>query len=63
MTEPRAYPIRPKPDDDLRFTYGLLIEVGEVLARHGYPPITSGADLVALRQALYRFLYVPEETP
>jgi hypothetical protein len=53
----RAYPIRPAPDDDPRFTTGLLHDVRNVLAAHGYPPITSGPDLVELNLALYRFLY------
>lgn len=53
----RAYPIQPDPDDDPRFTAGLLHDVRTVLAQHGYPPITSGPDLLHLQQALYRFLY------
>ncbi|MDK1474933.1 hypothetical protein QNO07_16135 [Streptomyces sp. 549] len=54
---PRAYPIRPLPDDDARFTFGLIRDVAEVLAAHGFPPVTSGLDHVDLQQALFRFLY------
>lgn len=62
----RAFPIRPKPADDSRFTFGLTIDVAKVLAAHGYPDLTdpaagSGHDIVELQQALYRFLYVGEE--
>jgi hypothetical protein len=42
-----AYPIR-RPDRgaDDRFTIGLTIDIATVLARHGFPPITTGADLL-----------------
>lgn len=53
----RAYPIRPRPDEDPRFNLGLTIDVAQVLADHGYPPIEHGLDLVDLQQALYGFLY------
>lgn len=52
-----AYPIRPEPEEDPRFTIGLAVDVAEVLTRHGYPPI-KGLDFVDMQQALYRFLYV-----
>ncbi|ADP78359.1 hypothetical protein [Pseudofrankia inefficax] len=52
----RAYPL-PRPDDDPRFTFGLMLDVAAVLARRGYPTLTSGADLVELQQALFGFLY------
>jgi hypothetical protein len=52
-----AYPIRPKPDDDKRFTFGLIVKVGAALVEHGYPPVVEGADGVRLELALYRFLY------
>jgi hypothetical protein len=55
----RAYPIRPLPEDDPRFTC-LAIDVAEVLERHGYPEITHAWDLLDLHQALYRFLYTGE---
>lgn len=53
----REYPIRPTPDDDPRFTLGLAIDVAAVLERHGYPPVIAGMDMLALQQALFRFLY------
>lgn len=62
MSEPRVYPL-PIPGrdaDDPRFTVGLIRDVAEVLARHGYPPVRAGLDIVALQQGLYRFLYVGE---
>jgi hypothetical protein len=55
---PRAYPLRPCPDDDPRFTFGLVVDVAKVLERHGYPPPASGRDLVELQQCLFRFLHV-----
>jgi hypothetical protein len=42
--------------EDPRFTFGLLIDVAEVLVVHGYPQLT-GTDLVDLGQALFRYLY------
>lgn len=59
----RVFPL-PLPesgDDDGRFTIGLLVDVRAVLAAHGYPmDQATGADLVALQQALFRFLYATE---
>jgi len=51
-----VYPL-PRPAADDRFTYGLLIDLADLLAVHGYPQPTAGADLVELQQALFRFLY------
>ena len=56
MSHDRRYPI-PPPEDDDRFTFGLVLEVADVLAGHRYPKLTSGDDFVALQQALFRFLY------
>jgi hypothetical protein len=53
----RAYPIRPKPDEDPRFTFGLTYDIAKVLEKQGYPTI-SGCDFVDLQQALFRFLYI-----
>ncbi|MFS8104832.1 hypothetical protein LFM09_47800 [Lentzea alba] len=56
-----SYPITlPDSDgDDRRFTFGFVHEVGEVFARHGYPPVgQSWRDHLELQQALYRFIYV-----
>lgn len=57
--EPRVYPVeQPAPGDtDPRFTFGLTIDVAKVLVEHGYPETTSGADIIELQQALYRFIY------
>jgi hypothetical protein len=56
-----SYPL-PRPADDSRFTFGLIREVAQVLVKHGYPPVDSGPDNIRLQQALFRFLYGPEET-
>ena len=61
-TTDRLYPM-PAPADDPRFTFGLLADAVHVLERHGYPRLTSGGDLVALQQALFGFLYAPDEQP
>jgi hypothetical protein len=53
---PRIYPL-PRPDADPRFTFGLLIDVLDVLETHGYPRPAAGGDLIELQQALFRFLY------
>jgi hypothetical protein len=50
---------------DERFTLALVLDVGEVLSRHGYPAPT-GATLVDLTTGLYRALhptqrYLPPE--
>jgi len=54
----RNYPIaRPGPSEtDTRFTFGLLLEVRDLLAKHGYPE-AEAADLVDLQQSLFRFIY------
>jgi hypothetical protein len=41
---------------DERFTLALVLDVGEVLSRHGYPAPT-GATLVDLTSGLYRALH------
>jgi hypothetical protein len=41
---------------DERFTLALVLDVGEVLSRHGYPAPT-GATLVELAAGLYRALH------
>lgn len=56
----RAYPIRPRPDEDPRFTFGLGYDIAKRLEQQGYPPIT-GPDLVELQQALFQFLYVGDD--
>jgi hypothetical protein len=59
-----AYPL-PRPDTgtDGRFTIGLVLDVADVLARHGYPRPCCGTDLVRLQQALFTTIYQPQETP
>jgi hypothetical protein len=54
------YPL-PRPDNDPRFTYGLLFDVRQVLIDHGYPHVDNGRDLVNLQLALLRFLYGPAD--
>lgn len=56
-----TYPL-PRPDDDPRFTWGLLLGVAEQLTAAGYPELT-GTDLVHLQQALFGFLYAPSAPP
>ena len=51
-----AYPIS-RPSTDNRFTVGLALDVAAVLTRHGYPPLTTGADLLRLHQALFTLIY------
>jgi len=60
-----AYPLpRPARGDDARFCLGLAIDIAKVLTSYGYPPISTGADLVHWQQALFRAIYaLPEETP
>ena len=57
-----SYPL-PRTAGDPRFTFGLIREVAQVLAQHGFPPVDSGPDHVRLQQALFGFLYErPEVT-
>lgn len=58
------YPWLAHHDD--RFTLALVLDVGEVLVRHGYPA-PAGATLVDLTTGLYRALhptpYLPPPLP
>jgi hypothetical protein len=56
-----AYPL-PAPAADPRFTYGLILDIADVLTAHGYPPPESSnwADLMS---AVFGFLYQPEQEP
>lgn len=57
-----TYPLpRPSAGDDTRFTVALALDVAAVLARHGYPPLITVADLLRLQQALFTLIY--QETP
>lgn len=59
-----AYPqARPQGGDDSRFTLTLALNVAAVLARPGYPPINTSADLIRLQQALFGAIYQPKEKP
>lgn len=55
-TDGSLYPL-PRPENDPKFTFGLIHEVGKVLADAGYPPVVSGSDHVRLQQALFGFIY------
>ncbi|WP_432141297.1 hypothetical protein [Streptomyces sp. bgisy084] len=60
-TAPPAFPVGDmanEPEPDPRFTTPLVLDVAEVLVRHGYPELTSGADLAALRMYLLRFCHI-----
>lgn len=43
--------------NDPRFTIGLLLDVTEVLTRHGYPPVATPADSARWSSALFAALY------
>ncbi len=58
-----AYPLpRPTSAADTRFSLGLALDVAAVLTQHGYPAITTGADLVRIQQALHGLIYQPNGT-
>jgi hypothetical protein len=46
-----------RPDDDPRFTFGLVLDVVDAFEDHGYPKVTDGGQLVTLQAALFGFLY------
>ena len=53
----QTYPLDyPESGDDSRFTFGLMVDVADVLAKHGYPDI-RGVDFVDLRACLFQFIY------
>jgi hypothetical protein len=58
-TTPPAYPITCA--NDPRFTIGLLMDVGAVLTRHGYPPLATPTDTARWSSALFAAIY--RETP
>lgn len=51
-----TYPVPHPGTDDPRFTFGLGIDVADVLVRHGYPPPDEAAQL-RLMQTLFQFIY------
>jgi hypothetical protein len=63
MSDPSRQPVYPIPrpvtGQDDRFTLGLALDVAQVLTRHGYPPLTTGPDLLRLQQALFTTIYQP----
>jgi hypothetical protein len=58
-----AYPVTPPGPGDPRFTLGLILDLGDLLARHGYPPLATGTDLLRFQQALFTAIYQPREHP
>jgi hypothetical protein len=46
-----------RPNDDPRFTFGLVLDVVDVFEDHGYSKVTGGSQLVALQAALFGFPY------
>jgi hypothetical protein len=57
VDDPNAdYPWLARPDE--RFTLALLLDISEVLVRHGYPPL-AGSPLAELAVALHRTLHPP----
>lgn len=54
----RAYPVARGNRIDRRFTDGLLCDVADVLADHGYPVIDAGSgDYEELGWTLWRFIF------
>jgi len=54
-----AYPL-PRPDDDPRFTYGLVSDIADALSTHGFPR-PAHTDWADLMPALFRFIYQPNQ--
>jgi hypothetical protein len=54
-----AYPLRRPASDDQRFTVELVMDISDVLAAHGYPPIATGNDLLRWQNALFTIIYHP----
>ncbi len=59
----RAYPLPQSDDDDPRFCFGLMHDVGKVLESYGFPPVANGTDHVDLMAALFRFVYATDGRP
>ncbi|MFE2728511.1 hypothetical protein [Kitasatospora sp. NPDC059327] len=52
------YPVpTPANGQDPRFTRGLLFDIARRIEDAGFPPITTGHDLVRLMETLYVFCY------
>jgi hypothetical protein len=54
-----VYPL-PAPEEDPRFTYGLVGDIADVLTGHGYPP-PQATDWADLMTAVSGFLYQPDQ--
>ena len=52
-----AYPVRRPLHNDRRFTVGLVLDIAEVLHRHGYPALACGNDLPHWQNALFTTIY------
>jgi hypothetical protein len=59
--EAAAVYLLPTVDDDARFTFGLVLDVADVLVAHRYPAPAAGLDWVELQQDLFQFLYRPRQ--
>jgi hypothetical protein len=57
--EQPVYPL-PAPGSDPRFTYGLVLDIADVLTGHGYPP-PAATDWADLMTAVSSFLYQPDQ--
>jgi hypothetical protein len=57
-TDAAAYPVAEPadPDDDTRFTSGLLFDVADALVAHGYPK-PQAVDWTDLMTAIHKFIY------
>lgn len=64
---PQMYPLgQPESETDPRFTLGLVLDVADVLTKHGYPDMIaagSGVDVIDLQSALFRVIYGTNDTP
>lgn len=56
-----AYPLRRRAGDQ-RFTLDLVHDIAAVLARHGYPALATGNDLLRWQNALYDIIYLTKGT-
>jgi hypothetical protein len=52
-----TYPLRRPRHSDQRFTVGLVFDIAAVLARHGYPDLACGNDILHWQNALFTTIY------
>ncbi|SNR79939.1 hypothetical protein SAMN06265360_12015 [Haloechinothrix alba] len=58
----QRYPVQPVSEDsDPRFSIGLISDVAEVFARHGYPKVRASGDVARLYHTVWAFLYRHDE--